>query len=66
MNGSQLGKIQEVKLGFGGYQEVMFGVSFTLGGSGWGVRFYGEAAVWGKGVGYGRECVGAETVGAGK
>lgn len=33
----RLGKIQEVRVGMGGYQEAMFGVGFTLGGEGWGV-----------------------------
>lgn len=38
----QLGKIQNVRLGNGGYQDAMFGISFTLGGEGWGVQdFWG-------------------------
>lgn len=37
-----LGKIQEVKLGSGGYQDAMFGVTFVLGSDGWGVHdFWG-------------------------
>lgn len=32
------GKIQSIRLGMGGYQDAMFGFSFTLGGKeGWGV-----------------------------
>lgn len=39
----KLGKIQEVTFGHGGYQEAMIGVSFTLGGEGWGVGdFWGN------------------------
>ncbi len=34
---TQLGKIQNVSVGFGGYQDAMFGITFTLGGDGWGV-----------------------------
>lgn len=39
MNGArtELGRIQSIKIGHGGYQGAMFGVSFTLGGKGWGV-----------------------------
>lgn len=33
----ELGRIQSIKVGHGGYQDAMFGVSFTLGGAGWGV-----------------------------
>lgn len=41
----QLGKIQEVKFGNGGYQDAMIGISFTLGGAGWGVGdFWGDWA----------------------
>ena len=32
-----IGKIQSIRIGYGGYQDCMFGVSFTLGGKGWGV-----------------------------
>ena len=42
MTGTQLGKIQHVRLGSGGYQDACFGISFTLGGEGWGVQdFWG-------------------------
>jgi hypothetical protein len=34
---SWLGKIEKVKFGYGGYQDAMFGVSFTLSNSGSGV-----------------------------
>lgn len=34
----RLGKIQAIHVGMGGYQDAMFGVSFTLGGEGWGVN----------------------------
>ena len=34
---TELGKITSIKLGRGGYQDCMFGVSFGLGGPGWGV-----------------------------
>ena len=45
MTEKRLGKIQSIKIGDGGYQDAMFGVSFTLGGSGWGVGdFWGT---WG-------------------
>lgn len=33
----QLGKITKVYLGIGGYQDSMLGLSFELGGEGWGV-----------------------------
>lgn len=33
----ELGKIQKVSFGIGGYQDSMFGITFTLGGEGWGV-----------------------------
>lgn len=35
---TQLGKIEKVNLGMGGYQGVQFGYSFTLSGKGWGVQ----------------------------
>ena len=39
----QIGKIQKVSFGHGGYQEAMIGISFTLGGEGWGVSdFWGS------------------------
>ena len=34
---SELGKIKSVTIGRGGYQDAMFGASFSLGGTGWGV-----------------------------
>lgn len=38
----ELGKIQSLRFGFGGYDDAMFGVSFTLGGESWGVSdFWG-------------------------
>lgn len=33
----ELGKIQSVHFGIGGYQDAMLGISFTLGGNAWGV-----------------------------
>lgn len=33
---TKLGKIQSVKFGYGGYDDAMIGISFTLGGEGWG------------------------------
>lgn len=33
----ELGRIQNIRVGHGGYQDAMFGVTFTLGGKGWGV-----------------------------
>lgn len=33
----ELGKIQGVYFGHGGYQDACLGISFTLGGEGWGV-----------------------------
>lgn len=33
----ELGKIQSVRVGSGGYQDAMWGVWMTLGGGGWGV-----------------------------
>lgn len=39
---TQLGKITKIKFGYGGYQDAMIGVSFTLGNDGWGVNdFWG-------------------------
>src|SRR4249919_2817515 len=34
----ELGRIQRVRVGHGGYQGCMFGVTFELGGKGWGVN----------------------------
>lgn len=33
----RLGRIRTVKFGYGGYQDVQFGITFDLGGDGWGV-----------------------------
>lgn len=33
----KLGKIESVRFGLGGYQDVMLGLSVTLSGEGWGV-----------------------------
>ncbi len=33
----ELGKIKSVTFGYGGYQDAMFGISFTFSGEGWGV-----------------------------
>jgi len=41
----EIGKIQKIKFGYGGYQDAMIGVSFTLGGESWGVSdFWGAWA----------------------
>ena len=41
----ELGKISAARFGFGGYQDVMMGASFTIGGEGWGVGdFWGTWA----------------------
>lgn len=49
----EIGKIQNVCFGFGGYQEAMTGINFSLGGIPWGVcDFWGfwslrsETAEW--------------------
>lgn len=43
VNERKLGKIKVVKFGLGGYQDMMIGVNFTLGGEGWGVQdFWGN------------------------
>ena len=34
---TELGKIQTVRVGMGGYQDAMFGVWLTIGGKAWGV-----------------------------
>jgi hypothetical protein len=34
----ELGKIKRFDMGFGGYDDAMFGMSVTLGGVGWGVQ----------------------------
>lgn len=33
----RLAKIKSIRIGMGGYQDAMFGVTFDLGGDGWGV-----------------------------
>jgi hypothetical protein len=44
----ELGRIQGFRWGMGGYQDAMFGATFTLGGSGWGVNDFWGA--WAPGV----------------
>jgi hypothetical protein len=44
----RIGKIKSVSFGNGGYQDAMFGVSFELGGDGWGVGDFKGA--WGPGI----------------
>ena len=40
---TKLGKINNIRFGFGGYDDAMFGVSFELDGAGWGVNdFWGQ------------------------
>lgn len=34
---TELGKIRAASYGFGGYQDVQFGITFDLGGESWGV-----------------------------
>lgn len=42
----ELGKIVSVKFGYGGYQDAMIGISFTLGNDGWGIGdFWGDWAM---------------------
>ncbi len=56
MTRTELGKIQSISFGFGGYDDAMFGASFTLGGSGWGVGdFNGTWATWSKGCKWSKE-----------
>jgi len=39
----KIGKIQSVHFGFGGYDNAMIGVSFSLGGKSWGTQdFWGD------------------------
>lgn len=45
----ELGKIQGVTVGYGGYQDVQLGIGFYLGGKGWGVGA-GEYRAWGTAV----------------
>lgn len=43
---TQLGKIQKVAFGHGGYQDVQIGIRFQLGGESWGVGdFWGDWAL---------------------
>lgn len=45
----EIGKIRSIRLGMGGYQDAMFGVTFDLGGKSWGVGdFWGTWAHWDK------------------
>lgn len=46
MDRKQLGKVIDVRCGFGGYQDAQIGIGFTLGGNSWGVStpFYGAWA----------------------
>lgn len=37
---TELGKIEHIKIGHGGYQDAMLGATFTLSGSGWGVQSF--------------------------
>lgn len=50
----RLAKIRSVKYGFGGYQGAMLGISFDLGGDGWGVSdFWGG---WGPDIECTKSC----------
>lgn len=41
----ELGCIQSIHVGYGGYDDAMIGISFSLGGKGWGVGdFWGHWA----------------------
>jgi len=43
---TKLGRITHVRMGYGGYQDAMFGISFQLGGDGWGTGdFWGHWAM---------------------
>jgi hypothetical protein len=42
---TELGRIQQISFGWGGYQDAMIGVSITLGGQAWGVGDFKGA--WG-------------------
>jgi hypothetical protein len=45
VSGIKLGKISQISFGYGGYQDVQFGVSFLFQGDGWGCGdFWGH---WG-------------------
>ena len=47
----ELGKIQSVRFGMGGYQDAMIGIQFDLGGQGWGVSDF-----WGYWAEYSSNC----------
>lgn len=38
MTGTKIGKIVNINLGYGGYQDAQFGLSVNLGGKSWGVN----------------------------
>lgn len=40
MERKELGKIQRVRFGHGGYQDAMIGLTLTFGGDGWGVSAF--------------------------
>lgn len=45
MKEKKLGKITGLSIGFGGYDDAMFGASFSLGNEGWGISdFWGTWA----------------------
>ena len=43
---TELGKIQEVTIGYGGYQDAQLGIGFTFCGKGWGIGI-GCYRAWG-------------------
>lgn len=45
MTRTELGRIQKASFGWGGYQDVMIGLSITLGGKAWGVSDF--KGTWG-------------------
>lgn len=51
----ELGKIQSVRFGFGGYQDAMFGLSLTFEGKGWGVSDFISGG-WGSSITSGDSC----------
>lgn len=42
---TELGRIQKIRFGWGGYQDAMIGIGMTLGGQSWGVQDFKGA--WG-------------------
>lgn len=34
---TRIGKIESIRFGMGGYQDAMFGITFSLSGKGWGI-----------------------------